>query len=598
MKNARLTLLAALACAGLSCAGLQQRSAPARIGSELDYRQRLIEERIMHGKQPEITSDFLLAGLTLDPQRRRRFTNFSGDQSGRYLSALSQVDAQDNPVDLHQLAADIVGAQKADGRFGADSLVFEAKAMQGPHMALLWGNGRLLTGLLDYYARYPEKTSALEAAKKLGAFLMGVADAASQPAVIDRFKTMGALGFICFTQITEGMVKLYEHTGDQRYLAAAEHIYPLLPEPGNQHSHGYLNTLRGVVMLYEATRNPKHLAYAEEAFEKIVGGDDYMPTGGVPEFFAYSASAEGVRDEGCSEADLLMFFYQLWQATGKMTYLDSAEYLLVNHMLYNQFQTGDFGHHEIARGFGFSVPLVHGRSWWCCNYHGLQALVETRKVVFSAEGHLARLNLFYPASFENDDLGLTLTKEKSALPTYAVRVRAVKTPEARLAIRNPHWSSATRLTVNGRRVGAAEENGYLALGQALKPGDVIRIELTPVLKLVDARRQEVAPGRPAVATVVYGPWLMAVDDVYDPRFMSELSQRNVIYAGGPPVHAGFESGRIPEGTFNPEAYLTFDYQPEGYYQAARVTLRPLAESSLQPPSNVRFWFNVASKAGR
>ncbi len=113
-----------------------------------------------------------------------------------------------------------------------------------------------------------------------------------------------------------------------------------MPELGNQHSHGFLNTLRGVVMLYEVTNNPLHLEYSEKVFQKIVSSENYMITGGVPEFFNFYASAEGARDEGCSEADFFMLCLQLWEATGKMKYLDYGEYLFMNHMLYNQFESG------------------------------------------------------------------------------------------------------------------------------------------------------------------------------------------------------------------------------------------------------------------
>ena len=56
------------------------------INSELSKRIKMATNRLVIGKEPAITEDFILACVTLEPQFDRRFTEFSGDQSGRYLS--------------------------------------------------------------------------------------------------------------------------------------------------------------------------------------------------------------------------------------------------------------------------------------------------------------------------------------------------------------------------------------------------------------------------------------------------------------------------------------------------------------------------------
>ena len=123
---------------------------------------------------------------------------------------------------------------------------------------------------------------------------------------------MGAMGFICFTQITDGLVKLYEQTSDKRYIELEGSIYKLLPEFGNQHSHGYLNTILGVVGLYNATKDSSHLNFAQRIYQHVVSSNNYLITGGVPEFFGEEGFAYGFRDEGCSKADFVMLSLELW----------------------------------------------------------------------------------------------------------------------------------------------------------------------------------------------------------------------------------------------------------------------------------------------
>ena len=319
-----------------SCLSLKSQQTNTKIlKSELDYRIEMATNRLLHGKEPEISKEFILACVTLDPKFNRRFTEFSGDQSGRYLSVFSKLKVAGNTIDMKQLAKEIIATQKSDGRFGTDTLVFESSKLQGSHMALLWGNGRLLTGLMDNYEAYNDK-DVLNSAVKLGDFLISVTESCIQPEVIDLFKRKGAMGFICFTQNIEGLVKLYKATNNQKYIQLAQKIYPLLPEMGNQHTHGYLNTLRGVLMLYNATKQQDTKDFVEFRYKQVIESKDYLITGGVPEFFGGpGTSADGFRDEGCSEADWLMLSLELWQTTADLKYLNNAEHCLTNEMMFN-----------------------------------------------------------------------------------------------------------------------------------------------------------------------------------------------------------------------------------------------------------------------
>ena len=571
----------------------EKKVADDHIESEINRRLELIKDRIAFGSTPSITYDFILAGITLDPAFERRFTNYSGDQAGRYLTALSLVDIENNPIDIHKLVLDIIEVQKADGRFGDETLSFVAADIEGPQMALLWGNGRLLAGLLDYYERYPDKKEALQSAEKLGGFVEEVTFDCTRPEIIERFKTMGALGFICFTQITEGMAKLYKHTQNERYLKTAESIYPLLPEFGNQHSHGYLNTVRGVAMLCEITRDPVHLAYVENIFNKILKSPEYLITGGVPEFFGNHSGNEGYRDEGCSEADFLILCYQLWELTGKRKYLELAEYSLVNHMFYNQFNTGDFGAHPIQHDYGFITSNADGRAWWCCNYHGLNALAETQDVIFSQKEDTTTVNLFFNAVLDTEEIRITIDEMDFSSFSYRITVENKEDQEVTLALRKPGWSDKTGILREGQSLDVNEQDGYMHL-RILEGHHSYIVEFNPVLKLYDTEKQEYnpLPGEGVFrAAMVYGPYLLGIDNGFSPLYLAEPSENNIMFINPTlmtdPVRASLEE--IPEESMVKRAYLKFDYRHESVYETSTVILRPISENTYQVNSNVKFW---------
>ncbi len=138
---------------------------------------------------------------------------------------------------------------------------------------------------------------------------------------------------------------LSEHTDDKKYANIAAEAYQVLPPRGQQHTHGYLTTLRGVLDLYEYTEDSQHLRYVQQAYDALVNSDDYTAFGAVPEYFG----GKGERDEGCSTADFMRLSFQLHRLTNEQKYLDRGEFALYNAFYFNQYFTGDFGSHFITR---------------------------------------------------------------------------------------------------------------------------------------------------------------------------------------------------------------------------------------------------------
>lgn len=579
----------------ISCNQNNRQIDSTQLNDELGTRIKMASERLVFGKEPEITEDFLLACITNDPKFSRRFTEYSGDQCGRYLSTFSLLQVNRNPIDLHSLVKKIIANQKPDGRFGNTDLVFDPAKLSGNHMALLWGNGRLLTGLMDYYAVYKNQ-DALRAAEKLGKFLTDVAHGCSHPEVIEKFKTMGAMGFICFTQITDGLVKLYEQTSDKKYLALASSIYKLLPPFGNQHSHGFLNTVYGVMRLYNATKDTIHLNFAKHIYQQVVNSPNYLVSGGVPEYFG-EHSPNNYRDEGCSEADFLMLSLELWKATHQMDYLDKAEYCLFNELMFNQYISGDFGSHVIDERLGFSSSHQQGRCWWCCDYHGLQAMIEARNSIVTVQNGAKQVNLYCFTKYKDADIAFTLGKAARNEAIYNLEFDSCGNSEQVMSLRIPSWSARTSVLINGQEAIAKPENGYVHLKQVWKKGDRITINLVYKLQLITSDRKTLSftemPEKLTKTALQYGPYLMSVDDIYSTPFMAEPSDRNMIYLQGKNLIAGKAENAIAPLTSNlSEAYLQFDYKHEGYYAIGKIKMRPMSEVTHGPlPNNVQLWFN-------
>ena len=300
----------------------------ARPAGDLKRRVDLTAARLTRTGIPAYTDDFVLADVTLD--ERRRFWNFSGDLSGRYIEALSVLPPDGRtPGSLAPLVQRLLATQKADGRFGRPGLAFTEADTGTEHMALLWGNGRLLVGLMTYYEATRDP-AVLDSARRLAGFLLAVREATKAPAVMKRVEGQGAFGFICFTQLSEGLAMLSRATGEKRYAEVGAEIVPLLQPRGVQHSHGYLSTLRGAVMLHDAGAPGDMLGFAQRLYGDLVRSGDYTLDGGVMEYFGWTdpanrallapaqdASGHDARNEGCGLADFVRLSLQLYEATGQ-----------------------------------------------------------------------------------------------------------------------------------------------------------------------------------------------------------------------------------------------------------------------------------------
>jgi DUF1680 family protein len=219
-------------------------------------RYRLTRDRVLNGTGPAYTPDFLLADVRAIPERR--FTNFSGDLSGRWIGALSasaRSFGEQFPL-LPDVVNRTIALQHEDGYFGGK---FHYDQPNDDDLALLWGNGRLLVGLMEYYALNPDP-AALGAAKKLGDFLLRIAPRFNSQAMADAFSADHyASSYICWTQQTEGLAALYAATRDERYRELCAAISKRISRRPGDHVHGYLTSLRGTLDLHDATGDAAYL---------------------------------------------------------------------------------------------------------------------------------------------------------------------------------------------------------------------------------------------------------------------------------------------------------------------------------------------------
>lgn len=561
--------------------GAQQ--APGRAG-EFSRRYSLTLERVLRGGPPHYSKEMVLADAV--PRHVRRFTEFSGDVSGRWLEALAaaSADRRERYAPLQDWLPGLLQAQRTEGYFG-DS--FSSGELRREDMALLWGNGRLLLGLLEHH-RLTSDARTLEAARKLGDFLLRIAPRMNSPEVRQRFSEGAfAMGYICWTQMIEGLTALHGFTRHAPYLRLAREIAAVIERKPGEHAHGYLASLRGAADLYEASRELALLAQLESAWQEVVDSGNVFVAGTIPEAWKPKA----VRTEGCAEADWLRLSLQLWRLTGRLKYLEAAERTLFNEFEMNQFSTGDFGHRALA-ATGVRAGATEGqsggsaRAWWCCTLHGLRAFPDVLRHVWrSASGGLF-LDLPLEGAAGTDALQLLSESSLESDQSIMVHVLRAAGGNMPLHIRLPQWAERIEILLPGGTAETSLRDGWYRVARAWQAGD--RLSLRYIMK---TRAERNASGRVAL---FHGPWLLGVAEAADPFFFDEPHTLNRLQIRVDTDGAvRLKPARATRGhAFAvPAARFEAGYLPGGYrIEPGVATLRPVSEQTGLRTCDWEYWF--------
>ncbi len=458
---------------------------------------------------------------------KRPFKNYSGDISGRFLEIMAMNAHQGQPAHpaFEELLKQIPQHQRAGGYFCASGTIDWQAPIDHPGkeddplgsrmLPALWGNARLLCGLVEAMRAFPDHQATARAAHQLGDFYLSVMSRFNDPERIDEYTAGGtyAAGYVtCWFPAMEGLVKLGNVTDKRKYIDAAAKMaafYQRFDQLPVDHAHGMLCSHVGLLLLYEATGDAIYLSRVEKRWDELVQGGYINPAGGILE----KCRVKFVRDEGCAIVDWLRLNLELGRLTGKSRYWEMAERTLHNHFLQNQGSKGGFGHRRIhcdddgVYGFGKSYE----ESTWCCTFHGELGFAEIRRHLMSRRDGV--LSCYFALDFcAEDSVGITVSVLRHvgfAGEVMRQRLSLAGQPASVVRVRRPHWAdSVTAVDSAGVSI-AVEEQGIWCVTS--KPvGEVEFIYSGGVY--AENRRCERLPGSPVDGTsfvLGYGPNLLA-----------------------------------------------------------------------------------------
>ena len=325
-----------------------------------------------------------------------------------------------------------------------------------------------------------------------------------------------------FGGIVETIVDLYTITGKAEHLALAK-LFDLdtlidACAANNDilsglHANQHLPIFTGYVRLYDATGETRYLTAAKNFWGMVIPQRMYGIGGtSTAEFWkARGVIAGTISDttaESCCAYNLLKLSRMLFFHEQDPKYMDYYERALYNQVLGSKQDKADAEKPLVTYFIGLTPGHVRDytpkQGTTCCEGTGMESATKYQDSVYfkSADGASLYVNLYSPSTLTWAEKGVTVTqtteypKEQGTTLTFGGGSAAFA-----LRLRVPVWATAGfQVTVNGQAVsGTPVAGSYFAVSRTWRAGDVVRISVPFRLRV------EKALDDPSLQTLFYGP---------------------------------------------------------------------------------------------
>jgi len=389
------------------------------------------------------------------------------------------------------------------------------------------------------------------------------------------------------SSILEPFVRLYNLTGEQRYLdfakkiidaggtrtfnifeaALEDRLYPY--EYPVTKAYEMISNFEGIIEYYRVTGEEKYKTMAVNFARRVIDSDITVigSAGTTHELFDHSIVRQfdpkfnGIMQETCVTVTWMKYCWQLLCLTGDPLYADQIERSVYNALLGAINVNGNTSKKQVfhfdsyspllngcrGRAVGGYKDIIPGEYYWgCCVAIGAAGtgLIAMTANMNTRNG--AVMNLYLPGESRTtlpDGTGLTLATETDYPEDGRVTVSVTpdKACEFTLSLRIPAWSKCTALTVNGEAIETVPGT-YAEIHRTWKPGDTVVLDLDMRIAIIRAAEIDPDADEESIchAALQRGPVMLARDS----QFGENVREAVVLadedgYACGEPTEAPF-----------------------------------------------------------
>ncbi|MET9773278.1 beta-L-arabinofuranosidase domain-containing protein [Streptomyces sp. NPDC006367] len=279
------------------------------------------------------------------------------------------------------------------------------------------------------------------------------------------------------------------------------------------HANQHIPIFTGLVRLYDETGEARYLTAAKNFWHMVVPHRMYAIGGtSTGEFWKARGVIAGTigatTAETCCAYNMLKLSRALFLHDQDPAYMDYYERALYNQVLGSKQDRPDAEKPLVTYFIGLTPGHVRDytpkQGTTCCEGTGMESATKYQDSVYfaAADGSALYVNLYSPSTLTWAEKGVTVS-QVTDYPREQGSTLTIGGGSASFALRLrvPSWAGAGfRVTVNGRAVpGAATPGSYFTVSRAWRPGDTVRVSIPFRLRV------ERALDDPTLQALFHGP---------------------------------------------------------------------------------------------
>jgi uncharacterized protein len=439
---------------------------------------------------------------------------------GHYLSACALMYASTGDESLRMKAEALVKSlaecQQENGYLGAYPESFYDRLRKHEQVwAPFYTYHKILAGHLDMYVHCGSQT-ALWTAKRMADWAIKWVEPLSD-------EELAKVQMTEHGGMNEALFNLYALTGEKKYLDGGlrfEHKRFFDPLAAHEdklaglHSNTNIPKVIGAARGYELTGDERYKTIAEFFWQTVVDHHTFAPGGtsngdeGWSEPDTIGSHLAGAGQECCCSYNMLKLTRHLFGWKPEARRMDYYERLLWNVRAGTQNVDGMTMYYVATIPGGWKTFGNQYDSFWCCTGTGVEEYAKLVDTIYFQDESSVYVNQFVASEVSWPEKRIRLVQQTNFPEDErtSVTVHAEKPVEFALRVRAPHWAEGIAVSVNGRpeRV-VVGSDGYLVLSRTWTSGDRVEVKLPMTL------REEPVAGSPELATLAYGPVVLAAE---------------------------------------------------------------------------------------
>ena len=453
---------------------------------------------------------------------------------------------------------------------------------------------KLLAGFIDSY-NYAGNEEGLEIAEDLGTWVyerLSNCTTEEQRAHMWSMYIAGEYG-----GMNESLARLYEITGEEKYLEAAkmfdnkdffDGLANNVDTIQGRHANQHIPQIVGAMHEYAATGDVKYYNIAKNFWNMVTTRYAYSIGGvGTGERFKdpyqqgnniLGNAGRGENCETCCAYNLLKLTAELYNYNPEdASYMDYYERTLINQIVASQsHDTNSYRHNGVT----YMLPIDPGQrkdfdsdygGFTCCNGTGMENHVKYQAAAYAHSGDNLYVNLYMPTTLNWEEKEITI-KQETEFPSEHSKLTVEGSGEFTMKLRVPYWATeGFAVKVNGKTVVENPDvSTYVEVSRKWKDGDVVTIDMPYTLHL-DKTPDKV--GGSTVASLMYGPIVMVAKDTrinYEPMNWYKLVLSDNL-SESVKVVTGTDEKEVPHLTTNGlDFYPMYDAYNYRYHAYVKV----------------------------